>query len=408
MKRNIIHGLLALAVAFGLWLYVVTMVSPNSDNTYNGVSVVLQGESILEERGLMITTRQIPTISLRLEGNRSELQKLNSSNISVTVDVSKITEPGEHNLAINSNNIRFPGDVSNNAITVASRNPDYIKLEIKQRTNKLVPVEVLYHGAVPEGFIADKENAELDYESVEVSGPADVVDKIAEARVEMDLTDKNGTISENLTITLCDSEGHPVDAEMITTDTAQVNVTLKILRVKQIQLKLNVVDGGGATAETSTVTMDTETILVSGSDAILQNLDVLELGTVYLGEWLEDTTLVFPIDLPDGVGNETGIAEVIVQIGFPGLSTKTLDITNITAINVPEGKKAEIITKTLAVNFRGPAALIETLASEHVAVTVDFTEAQDGTSTMRAILTFTEEYAQIGEVGTYTVSATLK
>jgi hypothetical protein len=39
---------------------------------------------------------------------------------------------------------------------------------------------------------------------------------------------------------------------------------------------------------------------------------------------------------------------------------------------------------------------------------VDFAEAQDGTATMRAILTFTEEYAQIGEVGTYTVSATLK
>lgn len=408
MKRNIIHGLLALVVAFGLWLYVVTMVSPNSDNTYNGVSVVLQGESILEERGLMITTRQIPTVSLRLEGNRSELQKLNSSNISVTVDVSKITEPGEHNLTINSNNVRFPGDVSNNAITVASRNPDYIKLEIKQRTSKPVPVVVLYNGSVPEGFIADKENAELDFEQVQVSGPADVVERIAEARVEMNLTDKNGTISESLTVTLCDSEGNPVDAELITTDTAQVNVTLKILRVKQIQLKVNVVDGGGATAETSTVTMDTESILVSGSDAILQNLDVLELGTVYLGEWLEDTTLVFPIDLPDGVGNETGIAEVIVQVGFPGLSTKTLDITNITAVNVPEGKKAEIITKTLAVNFRGPAALIETLAPEHVAITVDFTEAQDGTATMRAILTFTEEYAQIGEVGTYTVSATLK
>lgn len=408
MKRNIVHALLALAVAFGLWLYVVTMVSPNSDNTYNGVSVVLQGESILEERGLMITTRQIPTVSLRLEGNRSELQKLNSSNISVTVDVSKITEPGEHNLTISPNNIRFPGDVSNNAITVASRNPDYIKLEIKQRANKPVPVTVLYNGTVPEGFIAHKENAELDFKEIQVSGPADVVERIAEARVEMDLTDKSGTISENLTVTLCDSEGRPVDAELITADTAEVNVTLKILRVKQVQLVLNVVDGGGATSETSTVTMDTESIQVSGSDAILQNLDTLEIGTVNLGEWLEDTTLVFPIELPDGVSNETGITEVIVQIGFPELSTKELDVTNITAVNVPEGKKAEIITKTLKINFRGPAALIETLAPEHVAVTVDFTDAQDGTATMRAIISFTEEYAQIGAVGTYTVSATLK
>lgn len=408
MKRNIIMALVSLAVAFGLWLYVVTFVSPNSDNTYHGVSVVLQGEAVLEERGLMITTRQIPTVSLRLEGNRSELQKLNSSNISVTVDVSRIAEPGEHKLTISPNNVRLPGDVSENAISVASRNPDHITLEVKQRTSKPVPVSVLYTGSVPEGFIADKENAELDYRQIQVSGPSDVVEKIATARIEMDLTEKSGTVTETLVYTLCDEQGQPVDAELINTDVATVDLTVKILRVKQVQLVLNVIEGGGATEQTSTIEMDIDSILVSGSDAILQNLEMVELGTINLGELLEDTTRVFTIDLPEGVGNETGITEVIVKIGFPGLSTKELDVTNITAINVPEGKKAEIITKTLKLTFRGPVALMETLAPEHVAITVDFAGAQDGTATMRAIVTLNEQYAQVGAVGNYTVSATLK
>ena len=407
MKRNILTALLSLVIAFGLWLYVVTVVSPNADNTYNGVSVVLQGEAILEERGLMITTQKMPTVSLRLEGNRSELQKLNSSNISVTVDVSKIAEPGEHKLAVSPNNVRLPGDVSYNGITVASRNPDYIKLEIKQRTSKPVPVSVQYNGTVPEGFIVDKENCALDYSQIQVTGPADVVNKISLARIEMDLTDKNGSVSESLPFTLCDEKGEPVDAELITTDVGAVTLTLRILQVKQVELTLNVVDGGGATAQTSTIEMDTTAIQVSGSEALLQNLDKIELGTVNLGEYLEDTTLVFPIELPEGISNETGINEVIVKIGFPNLGTKILDITNITAVNVPEGKTAEIITKNLEVNFRGPKALVEALQSEHVTVSVDFTDAQDGTATMRATVTLSEEYAQIGAVGVYTVSATL-
>lgn len=407
MKRNILTALLSLVIAFGLWLYVVTVVSPNADNTYNGVSVVLQGEAILEERGLMITTQKMPTVSLRLEGNRSELQKLNSSNISVTVDVSKIAEPGEHKLAVSPNNVRLPGDVSYNAITVASRNPDYIKLEIKQRTSKAVPVSIQYNGSVPEGFMADKENCTLDYNQIQVTGPADVVNQIATARIEMDLTDKNGSVSESLPFTLCDKEGRPVNAEQITTDVGAVSLTLRILQVKQVELTLNVVDGGGATEQTSTIEMDTTTIQVSGSEALLQNLSKIELGTVNLGEYLEDTTLVFPIALPEGVSNETGINEVIVKIGFPNLGTKVLDITNITAVNVPEGKKAEIITKSLEINFRGPKALVEALQSEHVTVSVDFTDAQDGTSTMRATVTLSEEYAQIGAVGAYSVSATL-
>ena len=52
--------------------------------------------------------------------------------------------------------------------------------------------------------------------------------------------------------------------------------------------------------------------------------------------------------------------------------------------------------------------LMETLLSEHVTVTVDFTNAEDGTATMRATVTLSEEYAQVGAVGNYTVSATLK
>lgn len=408
MKRNILTALLSLVIAFGLWLYVVTVVSPNADNTYNGVSVVLQGEAILEERGLMITTQKMPTVSLRLEGNRSELQKLNSSNISVTVDVSKIVEPGEHKLTVSPNNVRLPGDVSYSAITVASRNPDYIKLEIKQRTSKPVPVSVQFDGAVPDGFIADKENCALNYKEIQVTGPSDVVDKIAMARIEMDLTNKNGTVSESLPFTLCDEQGKPVDAELITTDVGAVELTLRILQVKQVELTLNVVDGGGATAQTSTVEMDTTTIQVSGSEAMLQNLDQIELGTVNLGEYLEDTTLVFPIELPEGISNETGTDEVIVKIGFPNLGTKLLNVTNITAVNVPEGKTVEIITKTLEINFRGPKSLVEMLQSEHVSVTVDFTDAQEGTSTMRATVALSEEYAEVGAVGAYAVSATLK
>ena len=68
-SNKIVMILLSAVLAFSLWLYVITVVSPNSDNTYNGVSVVLQGEAVLEERGLMITTRQLPTVSLGLNSS---------------------------------------------------------------------------------------------------------------------------------------------------------------------------------------------------------------------------------------------------------------------------------------------------------------------------------------------------
>jgi hypothetical protein len=79
LKGRLLTGLLSLLIALGLWVYVVTAVSPESENTYYNIPVILQNEGELEKHGLMITTEQLPTVSLRLSGARADLQKLNSA-----------------------------------------------------------------------------------------------------------------------------------------------------------------------------------------------------------------------------------------------------------------------------------------------------------------------------------------
>lgn len=405
MKNKLLTALLSLVIAFGLWLYVITVVSPGSEDTYSNIPVVLQNEGMLQERGLMITTQELPTVTLRLAGNRTDLNKLNSSNITVYVNVSAIGAAGEHSLPYN---VSYPGDVPNNAITTQSRDPDTVKLTVEERVSKTVPVVPVYEGTVPEGFIADKENCALDYEEVQISGPARVIAQIAEARIYVELEGKNESINESLAYTLCNKDGEPVDVAMVTTNVETVNLTLRIMRVKELALKLTIISGGGATEQTSQIKLDPETILVSGSEALLDDLTELNLGTIDLTEQLTDTTLTFPITLPEGVTNETGVTEATVDIRFPNLRTKTLSITQINAVNVPEGMKAEIITKVLEIRFRGPKALIDSMQTTDVTVNVNFSEAQAGTATMRAEVIMADKYKDVGAVGSYSVSATLR
>lgn len=405
MKNKLLTALLSLVLAFGLWMYVITVVSPGSEDTYTNIPVVLQNEGMLQERGLMITNQELPTVTLRLAGNRTDLNKLNSSNIAISVNVSSIGAAGDHYL---NYNVIFPGDVPNNAITTQSRNPDTVKLTVEERDTKTVPVVPVYNGTVPEGFIADKENCVLDYEEVQIAGPKRVVDRIAEARILVDLEGKNEIINESLAYTLCDKDGTPVDVSMVTTNVTVVNLTLRIMRVKELAVKVTVVPGGGAAEETSQITVEPKTILVSGSEGLLDDLTELNLGTIDLAEQLTDTTLKFPITLPEGVTNETGVTEATVDIRFPNLRTKTLTVSQINAINVPEGMEAQVITKVLEIRFRGPKALIDSMQETDVVVNVDFAEAQAGTATMRADVTMTDKYKDVGAVGSYSVSATLR
>ena len=403
MKNKLLTALLSTVIAVGLWLYVVTFVSPNSDNHIYNIPVTLQGEVVLQERGLMITTTQLPTVSLHLEGNRKDLNKLNSSNITIAVDVSKIGETGTHNLTYTPG---YPGDIANNSITVLSRTPGSITLEVEERVSKPVPVDILYEGTLSQDYMADKENKVLDHETVNIVGPKSVIDQIAMARISVNLDGRIESISEKFQYTLCNEKGEPVDAALVTTDVEGITLTLKILRVKEIDLVVNILDGGGATKDTSSITVQPETILISGSDSLLEDLDKLELGTINLGEMLEDEKLTFPIKLPEGVTNETGVVEATVDVQFPELATKALTVRNIKAVNVPAGLEVELITQLLEIQIRGPKKIVESVEAEDITVTVDFSNEQVGTATVKA--DFTISIDGVGAVGTYNVTAKVR
>ena len=402
MKSKLLTALLSVAIALSLWLYVVTFVSPTTDKQFQNLSVSLQGETLLQDRGLMITTKELPTVSLHLEGSRTNINKLSNSNITVFADVSRIGEVGTHRLTIVP---VYPSDVQNNAVNILNQNPTVITVEVERRISKEVPVDVEYVGTLPEGYMADKENKTLSHEMVAISGPQSVIDQITSAKIYVDLEQQVESISETYTFTLCNAQDEPVDAQLVTTNVSGVSLTMKILRTKELQLLVNVIDGGGATKDNSDITISQKSILVSGSDSLLENLESLELGTINLAEILEDQVLTFPIKLPEGVTNETGVTEVTVDVQFSKLATKKVKITNIEAINVPAGLTAQLITQRLDIQIRGPKKTVEKIDVSKIVAKVDFTDAQIGMATVKAEIIIDAD--KVGAVGTYNVTAKL-
>ena len=410
MKNKVFMGLLSFVIAVGLWVYVVTVVNPEFEDTYYNIPVVLEGEGLLEERGLMITANENPTVSLRLKGNRSYLVEMKSSDITVLVDVSKLSRAGTFHLGFNE---YFPGNIPDNAIEVQTRNPDNITVVVEERITKPVDVVVNYGGTnVPDGFICDKEGIDFGDTgpTISVTGPKSVIDRISQAVININLTGRRESImEESFAYTLCDEAGNPVDAKMVKTNVGQVDVTLRIQRYKDIELKVEVVDGGGATEKTSAITILPDKIRISGNETMLEKIeDVLVIGTIDLSKLLEDTQLTFDIVLPENVTNESNVTEATVDVKFPNLRIKTLNITQINAVNVPEGMEVDMITQKLEIKVRGPIALVERVKASDISVTVDFSLAELGTATMRADVIVGGKFLDLGVVGTYQVSATLR
>lgn len=404
MKNKFLSVLLSVGIAFGLWLYVITAVSPGSKETYYNIPVVLEGESVLADKGLMITSRSYDTVNLELSGNRTDLSKVDSKNITVKVDLSKINEPGVQ-IGLNYT-YSFPGNVPSNAFVVESKTPDRLYYSIERRENKEVPVEVRWIGSAAEGFMSDRENRVLDQPVVNISGPQSVVEQIAKAVVDVDLTGQRESISESFLYTLCSEADEPVNAELITTNVQQIRLDVAIRRVKDLTLSYALVEGGGARENNVDVSLNLETIRVSGSESALDVLgDKLNIGTINLMEITKNTTLTFPIVLPEGVKNLTGVTEVEADIKLTGLASKEFTVQNIVTSNIPEGMQVDLITEKLNVIVRGPAAQIAKLTAEDIVITVDFTAAEIGTSTFRGTVSFPEEFGDVGALRIDSVSA---
>ena len=408
MKSKIWSAVLSLFVAFALWYYVITVVSPGTVEWRTDIPVIFEGETVLtEDRGMMITSEiEDIEVDLRLSGNRTDLAKVNRGNITLKVDLSKVYDPGEHELQYT---IAFPGDVPQGALTTESKYPETVKLTVEKRVKKPGDVRVNFVGSAAKDFMADTENRVLDYPTINVSGPSSVVELIDHAEIEVDLTDRMESVSENFRYTLCDAEGNPVDVALVTTDVAEVHLDVKIQRFKQIPLTLALNYGGGATESAVEVVIEPANISVSGSEMILQDLNEILLGSIDLSVIEDDFETSYAIVLPEGVSNLSERTEATIKVRFLNLAIQEFDVTEIKTINVPEGMEAELMSQVLKLRLRGPAAIMRKLTAENIMVTVDFSGKEIGSFTIKPTITVDgEEFVNVGAVGSYSVSATLR
>lgn len=391
--------LLSFVIALGLWMYVRTYVNTDYEQTFYNIPVALEGKTRLSERQLMLLSEEEYVVDLKVHGSRQDVSKINSGNIQVVADLSDINEPGEHNLTYS---IIYPGDVPTGAVS-AERDPDRVTLIVARRKTKEIPVQVNLEGDVPANYIKDNAAVELDHSVVEISGPESVVDQIDHAAITIDCEGRTETIYESYRYVLQDKKNTPVDAAWITTNVSEVKVYLPVSMVKKIPLKVTLVDGGGATEDTTTVQIEPKEISVSGSETALNALSELNLGTIDLSQITEDTVMEFEINLPEGVNNVSNLPTAAVSISFPKLATREFTVSEFEALNLAPGMTWEPLTKQLIITVRGLKSEIQRLGASDIIVQVDLAGVEN-TAAVEPIICFPVSYESLGEVGSYSIS----
>lgn len=412
MRRNkLLKILLSAVVAFSLWLYVITVVSPGSEETYYDIPVTFQNENVLAERGLIITSYD-NSVTLQLEGNRTDLNGLNEGNISILANVAGIMAPGVHKISYVPS---YPGNIADNAIITNSKTPDMLTVKVENLITKSIPVEYSASGNLPENYHPEAPVYSVNGEpidQIQVSGPESAINKIAYAIIPVDFAGRTESISADMEYTLCNEarQRADVDAALVSTNVPTIRMDMKIHRYVELPLSVKLVAGGGATDKNCNVTITpVDKLMVSGEDKVLKNMKSIEIGTVNLAELTEDTTLKLPLTMPGGITNRTeGYQEVEVQLSLQGLKTKKLQVTQFRVLNKPLNMTYSGIPSAMTVELRGSSELIDKITAADITVVVDLKNAQAGVNPIQAKTEFAEGFAGVGVLSSNEVIVTLK
>ncbi|MBQ3135548.1 MAG: hypothetical protein IJB75_07040 [Oscillospiraceae bacterium] len=368
-ERKWLYVLLSVLIATTLWLFVRMDEDPEMEKRERYIPVITSGERVLESQGLMIDQMDPSDVTLVWKGNWREVSQLNRDNVSVSVDVSKITEPGEYELEFTPN---YPATVVTSAVSLQSSIPQTVKITVAKIYSKPMTIQPVFKGSVEDGYQAGEFIVEP--EQVQISGTQEMVDTIHTVQVVLEQKKMKESFSGELELQFLGEDGKPADTTGLRLSAEKASVYMPIVVVKDVPLAIDFVAGGGATKDNVKFKIEPASIMVSGPEEVLEHLDRITLGSIDLAQVIGDYSEEYPIYLSAGLENISGTDKAQVDVSVSGLVTKNVEVENIELINVPKGYKAALVTQKRTITLRGTQQALDKVLLPQVRMIADLSE----------------------------------
>lgn len=113
------------------------------------------------------------------------LPRLNANTITLTIDVSQLSEPGTYTMGYE---VGYPSGVSSSLVTIVERDPINVSFTVERYASVSVPVRgvLIQSGegpAIADGFVGGE--FEFNPSTITVSGQADLVEQVEYALVTL-------------------------------------------------------------------------------------------------------------------------------------------------------------------------------------------------------------------------------
>jgi len=258
----------------------------------------------------------------------------------------------------------------NENIEVLSVEPSTVRVEIDQRDQRMVPVEVDF-GTVPEGLEAgDPETSE---DEVQVRGPASVVAQVDRVVALVNIDASGIDFDRPVTVVPVDIEGQPIGVGLIEPDPQTIAVRIDVQAVEEtrtvpVRPDIDGTPAPGFALEAFSVTP--QVVTLRGLPAVLAGIPEIVTETLSIEGASADEEFEADLVLPDGVELVEGEPQVTVAVTIgPSVSSRTF-LVGVICQNA--GSNACLLgIEQLSLTLSGPSGALSDLSAADLTPTVD-------------------------------------
>ncbi len=350
--------------------------------------------TLAEANGLSTVSCDVESVTVELEGNRSQIGRLTKEDLTAYLQIGNISTTGEFNFEIE---VRSDTDISFNTLNI-SPSRAAVKLD-KIETQSYDVTAVFPNIRVSSGHALDSDDITCEPAVIEITGPSAQLNEIARVEVysgkSMTIDSKYSLYTEE--VRLYTEEGARLDTDDLELPGTNFQITIPVLTQKELALTYdirNAFNNFDLNWLRERLHLSQESItLASQTNTEFVKRDSWSVGYVTLDSITLDFVKTMDIELSEDFINQSGFQQVELTLDSEGLDSREFWITadNISIVNAPSDYDCEIIKRSMPITVVGDKEELDNLSTQDIIATVDlmnYNVQQSATGSPDAIISF--------------------
>ena len=362
-KQKIIVQLVCLLLSLGLWIYVTNIENPIKSYELSRVPVEIKNADSLKDAGLALSPNQEFYVNLKIEGNSQDLFSVDKSDFTISVDLNEfVLKNGENKIAVNIENSPSTVKIKNsNGLTITIKTEAYSTKEVPVKSKINVISKSSYYVATPI----------FSPETIIVSGPESLVNKVTKVVAEGEESNAVKTIVKNYIVTPVDENDKEVTGVELSQKWAEA--TIEINQGKTVPIKINTTGTLSSGLRLKSISSTTTEIGITGPESALNSINEIGTETINLSEIKDSTNIDVALGIPDGILIHNGENSITVSIVVEKVQTKEFTI-DYSMIGQQEGINIVPDNNKVTITVSGFEDVLNTLTEANFTAELDVSE----------------------------------